>query len=31
VPGMTWKLADAVTQSLPRAAVRVLSSRVRAS
>jgi len=31
VPGTTWKLADGVIQSLPRAAVRALSSRVRAT
>jgi short-subunit dehydrogenase len=31
VPGATWKIADAVTQSLPRALVRTLSSRVRAT
>jgi short-subunit dehydrogenase len=30
VPGATWKAADAATQSLPRAVVRALSSRVRA-
>ena len=31
VPGTTWKVADAVIQSLPRAAIRALSSRVRAT
>jgi short-subunit dehydrogenase len=31
VPGATWKVADAVIQTLPRAAVRALSSRVRAT
>lgn len=30
VPGTTWKAADVATQSLPRAVVRALSSRVRA-
>jgi short-subunit dehydrogenase len=30
VPGATWRVADAVIQTLPRAAVRALSSRVRA-
>jgi short-subunit dehydrogenase len=29
VPGATWKVANAVVQSLPRAAVRAISSRVR--
>jgi short-subunit dehydrogenase len=29
VPGLTWKAADAVIQTLPRAVVRALSSRVR--
>jgi len=29
VPGATWKVADALLESLPRAAVRALSSRVR--
>lgn len=31
VPGTVWKVADAVTQSLPRAMVRSLSARVRAT
>ena len=31
VPGTTWRFADAVIQTLPRAAVRALSSRVRAT
>jgi short-subunit dehydrogenase len=31
VPGVTWKVADAVIQSLPRRVVRTISSRVRAT
>lgn len=29
VPGATWRVADTLIESLPRSAVRVLSSRVR--